>query len=278
MTIYQGGVWYPASDTSLPLSSYFFDSQKSPTTPHVIVDVVIPALDEEQSIPHVLHDLQNQTDVPVRHVIVVDNGSRDRTAAVAASHGAHVLRETRRGYGQACLCGLAHLTALDRVPDVVVFLDADYSDYPVEIERLLRPILVDEVDLVIGSRTIGQREQGALLPQALFGNALATTLIELMYQYRFTDLGPFRAIRWEALELLGMCDRNYGWTVEMQIKAAMQRLSCVEVPVSYRKRIGTSKVSGTIKGSVLAGYKILKTIFEYGMLTRERNGVKGGAR
>lgn len=268
MTVYQGGVWYPDEKVgrALSLRSPLPDGEEDA---EVIVDVVIPALNEEQSIPHVLRDLHQQTGVALRHIVVVDNGSRDRTAQVSGDLGAIVLHEPRRGYGQACLTGLAYLASLERAPEIVVFLDADYSDFPAEIERVVRPILVDEVDLVIGSRTIGQREQGALLPQALFGNALATRLLELMYGYRFTDLGPFRAIRWGALQRLGMCDTNYGWTVEMQIKAAMQGLSCVEVPVSYRERIGTSKVSGTVKGSVLAGYKILKTLFEYGLWSHD---------
>ncbi len=243
---YHGGVWSPppnASDLS-------FD--------HPVVDVVIPALNEEQSLPLVLDAL---TYTPVRRVIVVDNGSEDSTAEVARSHGAVLVAEPRRGYGSACLAGIAK-AALDP-PDVLVFLDADFSDHPEELPRLLEPMMLDEVDMVIGSRTIGQREPGALLPQAIFGNALATSLIALIYGYRFTDLGPFRAIRWKSLEHLGMQDTNYGWTVEMQIKAAFHNLSCVEVPVSYRKRIGESKISGTISGSFKAGYKILWIIFSY---------------
>lgn len=245
---YHGGVWFP--------------SPKSGTSaPHALqVDVVIPALNEQESIALVLSAL---ADTCVRRVIVVDNGSDDDTAMIAQELGAVVVSEPRRGYGSACLAGM------DRVrqdpPDVLIFLDADYSDHPEEIPRLLEPIHTDGVDMVIGSRTIGQREPGALLPQALFGNALATFLIAQIYGYRFTDLGPFRAIRWEALEALEMRDTNYGWTVEMQIKAAFHEISCVEVPVSYRKRVGESKISGTIKGSINAGYKILLTIFTYAL-------------
>lgn len=245
---YHGGVWFPSP-------------KSSPSTPHTLqVDVVIPALNEQESIPLVLRAL---TDTCVRRVIVVDNGSDDDTARIAAELGAIVVPEPRRGYGSACLAGMDR--ARRDPPDVLIFLDADYSDHPEEISRLLEPILIDEVDMVIGSRTIGQREPGALLPQALFGNALATFLIAQIYGYRFTDLGPFRAIRWDALEALDMRDTNYGWTVEMQIKAAFHKLSCVEVPVSYRKRVGESKISGTIKGSVNAGYKILLTIFTYAL-------------
>ncbi len=222
------------------------------------VDVVIPALNEEDSIRLVLDDIPAGR---VRRVYVVDNGSDDSTATVARTHGAIVVPEPRRGYGSACLAGLAQV-AKDP-PDVVVFLDADYSDHPEEIARLLEPISIDAVDMVIGSRPIGQREPGALLPQALFGNKLACILIEGLYAYRFTDLGPFRAITWDALERIGMEDTNFGWTVEMQIKAAYKRLSCVEVPVSYRQRVGVSKITGTLSGTFRAGYKILFTIFSY---------------
>ena len=219
------------------------------------VGVIIPALNEEQSIGRVLADIPTGL---ADTVVVVDNGSTDRTAAVAAAAGATVVSESRRGYGQACLTGMAALAAAD--VDVVVFLDGDYSDYPEEMGSLVEPIIRGDADFVVGSRVRGERQQGALLPQARFGNALATWLIHLLYGVEYTDLGPFRAIRQEALERLQMADRDFGWTVEMQAKAARRRLRVTEIPVRYRKRIGTSKISGTVKGSILAGYKILSTI------------------
>lgn len=220
------------------------------------IDILIPALNEEKSIPRVLADIPREW---VRDIVVVDNGSTDRTARRAEEGGADVVREPRRGYGTACLAGLSHLA--DDPPEIVVFMDADYSDFPEELPRVVAPVARGEADLCIGSRTVGARESGALLPQARFGNRLACTLLELLYDYRFTDLGPFRAITWSALGELEMEDPDYGWTVEMQLKAARQELSAVEVPVSYRSRIGVSKVTGTLKGTVLAGYKILWTIF-----------------
>ena len=222
------------------------------------VGVIIPALNEEQSIGRVLADIPTGL---ADTVVVVDNGSTDRTAAVAAAAGATVVSESRRGYGQACLTGMAALAAAD--VDVVVFLDGDYSDYPEEMGSLVEPIIRGDADFVVGSRVRGERQQGALLPQARFGNALATWLIHLLYGVEYTDLGPFRAIRHEALERLQMADRDFGWTVEMQAKAARRRLRVTEIPVRYRKRIGTSKISGTVKGSILAGYKILSTIARY---------------
>jgi glycosyltransferase involved in cell wall biosynthesis len=223
------------------------------------IAVLIPALNEEASLPYVL------TDVPkgvVEEVVVVDNGSSDRTADMARAQGATVLSEPRRGYGSACLAGIAYLRA--KRPDVVVFLDADYSDYPDELPAVIQPILTDKCDFVLGSRTQGQAEPGALLFQARFGNALATSLIRWLYGFRYSDLGPFRAIRFPALLDLGMVDRTYGWNVEMQIKAVRQGLRIAEVPVRYRKRAGgESKVSGTLKGTLLAGYKILWTVFRY---------------
>jgi len=219
------------------------------------IAVVVPALDEEQAIGKVLRDIPEGAS----QVVVVDNGSRDRTAEVARGLGAEVVAEPRRGYGQACLTGIAQL---DR-PDIVVFLDGDYSDYPEEMSALVAPLLTGEADMVIGSRTLGQREKGALLPQARFGNWLSTLLIRLLFGVSFTDLGPFRALRFDALQRLAMQDRDFGWTVEMQVKAARLGLRAVEVPVRYRRRIGTSKITGTLSGTLRAGHKILWTIFRY---------------
>lgn len=224
------------------------------------IDVIIPALNEAEAIAKVIHDLPGER---LRNIVVVDNGSEDKTAEVAAASGAVVLHQPIRGYGAACLMGIDYLKEQVEKPDVVVFIDGDYSDHPEELPMLVAPILDNTTDMVIGSRTLGKRTAGSLTPQQVFGNRLATVLLQWIYGYRFTDLGPFRAIRWSALQELGMKDMNYGWTVEMQIKAAKQGLRCTEVPVSYRQRIGTSKVSGTVKGSILAGYKILLTLFKY---------------
>jgi hypothetical protein len=220
------------------------------------IDVVIPALNEEGSLPLVLADLPRP---PVRRIVVADNGSIDGTARVAREGGAEVVAAARRGYGSACLVGLAHLRQTGP-PDIVVFVDADYSDHPDELPALVAPILAREADLVIGSRVLGQRERGALLPQARAGNLVACLLIRLFYGHRFTDLGPFRAIRWHALERLQMSDPNFGWTAEMQVKAVRRGLRCVEVPVSYRRRTGVSKITGTVSGTIRAGYKILWTV------------------
>jgi glycosyltransferase involved in cell wall biosynthesis len=221
------------------------------------IAVIIPALNEEATLPFVLADIPQDI---VDEVIVIDNGSVDRTADIARVLGATVLTEVRRGYGSACLAGISYLQT--HSPEVVVFLDGDYSDYPEEIPALVQPILRGTSDLVIGSRTKGDAAPGALLPQARFGNALATWLIRLLYGFSYSDLGPFRAIRFSSLLGLGMVDRNYGWTVEMQIKAVQKKLRIMEAPVRYRKRAGgASKVTGTLKGTVLAGYKILLTVF-----------------
>ena len=230
------------------------------------VSVIIPALNEERSIGRVLDDIP-QSGVPsgepfafeVAEVIVVDNGSTDGTAAVAAQHGARIVSEPRRGYGSACLAGIDALSETD----IVAFIDADYSDYPEELPILLEPILADAADMVIGSRMILPASSDALMPQARFGNWLATQLIGLLTDASFTDLGPFRAIRRDTLAALDMRDRNYGWTVEMQMKAARRRFRCAEVTVRYRDRIGESKISGTLSGSVRAGWKILATIARY---------------
>jgi glycosyltransferase involved in cell wall biosynthesis len=223
------------------------------------IDVVIPAFNEEASLPLVLSDIPRP---PVRRIVVVDNNSTDDTAGVADAEGATVVSETRPGYGSACLRGLDHLRHHDP-PEIVVFLDADYSDHPDELPRLVAPILDGHADLVIGSRTVGEHEPGALLPQARAGNLVACLLIRLLYSHRYTDLGPFRAIRWQALEALEMSDPDFGWTAEMQVKALRHRLRVTEVPVSYRRRIGVSKITGTLRGTLGAGYKILWTVLRY---------------
>jgi glycosyltransferase involved in cell wall biosynthesis len=228
----------------------------------VKTSVIIPALNEEDSIALVLGDLPDRG---IEEVIVVDNGSDDATAARAAAGGARVVAEPRRGYGSACLRGIASLA-----PDceVVVFLDADHSDHGEELPRLVEPIRAGRAELVIGSRSLGRAEPGALLPQARFGNRLACFLMRLLYGHRFTDLGPFRAITREALTRIGMRDPDFGWTVEMQIKALRAGLRVAEVPVSYRRRRGRSKITGTFRGTLAAGTKILWTIFRYGVLQR----------
>lgn len=221
--------------------------------------MVIPALNEEASLPQVLADLPRP---PVRRVVVADNGSLDGTARVAELAGAEVIEAPRQGYGSACLAGLAHLRATGP-PEVVVFVDADYSDHPDELPRLVAPIVEGDIDLVIGSRILGRRERGALLPQARVGNLVACLLVRLLYGHRYTDLGPFRAVRWSALERLGMRDPDFGWTAEMQVKALRRGLSVAEVPVSYRRRVGVSKITGTLAGTLAAGYKILWTVLRY---------------
>lgn len=221
-------------------------------------DIIIPVLNEEKAIGNVLAAIPREA---VRHIIVCDNGSTDKTRDVAVQGGAIVVSAKERGYGSACLKGLEFIAGLDEKPDAVAFLDGDYSDYPEELIELVTHMQEAGADLVLGARTLGQRERGALTPQQVFGNWLATGLIRWLYGYRFHDLGPFRIIRYPALMRLNMADRNYGWTVEMQAKAAKLKMKAIEIPVSYRKRIGHSKVSGTIKGSFLAGIKILWTIF-----------------
>lgn len=227
-----------------------------------VIDVIIPAQNEEKSIGLVLANMPKGL---VREVIVCNNSSTDGTAAVAQEGGATVLEAPEPGYGNACLKGIEYLQQKTdgQKPDIVVFLDGDYSDYPEEMPSLIRPILEEDADLVIGSRALGDMKRGAMQPQQIFGNWLATNLIRLFYSYHFTDLGPFRAIKFKKLLELEMEDTDFGWTVEMQVKAAKMRFRTKEVPVSYRKRIGTSKVSGTVRGSLLAGHKILWTIFKY---------------
>lgn len=220
--------------------------------------VLIPAFNESRSISSVILDIPKYL---VSEVIVIDNGSTDNTGLMAESVGATVLKESRKGYGYACLKGIEYLRSRMTDDDLIVFLDGDYSDFPKEMEMLIKPIIENTSDLVIGARLSQQREAGSMLPQQVFGNWLATRLIKLFYNVQFSDLGPFRAVRWSALNKINMQDKTFGWTVEMQVKAAKLNLRCTEVAVSYRKRIGVSKVSGTVKGTVLAGYKILLTIF-----------------
>jgi len=224
------------------------------------ISVIIPALNEEESIGQVLNDIPGEI---VEEVIVVDNGSGDNTVTVSKGLGANVILEPLKGYGAACLRGIS---ILKQDTDIVVFLDADYSDYPQDLHTVVKPIINDNADMVIGSRMSGEREKGALLPQAIFGNKLATFLIRLFWGFKYTDLGPFRAIKYRDLLALNMTDKNFGWTVEMQIKALKKRLRIVEVPVRYRKRIGKSKITGTFSGTVRAGVKIIYTIFKYGFL------------
>ena len=222
--------------------------------------VIIPAFNEAGAIGKVINDIPEGL---VNEVIVVNNNSTDETSEKAGEAGATVLHESRQGYGSACLKGVEYVKSKRDKPDIIVFLDADYSDYPGEMEQLVKPIIEKDYDMVIGSRTLGNREKGAMLPQQIFGNWLATTLLKLLYGAKFTDLGPFRAIRFDKLLKIEMQDKTYGWTVEMQLKAAKHKLKFCEIPVSYRKRTGVSKITGTVKGTVLAGYKIITTIFKY---------------
>ncbi len=241
-------------DPASPIANQRFDE----------VVVIIPALNEEQSLPLVLRDLPS-----VGRVIVVDNGSIDATAKFAARDGALVVTESRRGYGSACLRGLSEIeqrmAAGEPAPQIVVFLDADYSDHPDLLPLLVTPIRSGMADMVLGSRLLGKREPGAMPFVSLFGNRLACFLMRVLFGARFTDLGPFRAIAYDKLRELAMCDTNFGWTIEMQIKAVRKGLRCLEIPVPYRRRIGQSKISGTISGVIKAGTKILWTIGKYGL-------------
>ncbi|RZS96258.1 glycosyltransferase family 2 protein [Cecembia calidifontis] len=225
----------------------------------IIVDVLIPAFNEERSIAKVIGDIPKF----VRHIVVVNNNSTDNTPLVAKGAGAIVLDEPKKGYGRACLTGMSYLASLPSPPDILVFLDGDYSDYPEQMTDVIEPIIGKDYDMVIGSRAKGSRESGSMTLPQVFGNWLATSLMKWIYKTDYSDLGPFRAIRWQKLMELGMEDQNYGWTIEMQIKAAKSGLKSTEVPVDYRKRIGVSKVSGTAKGVFGAGYKILWTIWRY---------------
>ncbi|WP_336129507.1 MULTISPECIES: glycosyltransferase family 2 protein [unclassified Mesoflavibacter] len=223
------------------------------------IKVIIPAFNEQDSIANVIQDIPSL----VEEVIVVSNNSTDLTEVNAKHAGATVLTENRKGYGYACLKGMDYISKQQSKPDIIVFLDGDYSDYPEELTKIIAPIIEDNIDLVIGSRVKELREDGAMTPQQIFGNWLATKLMSLFFKAKFTDLGPFRAIKYDKLLALNMVDKTYGWTVEMQLKALKQKLSYTEVPVNYRNRIGVSKVSGTIKGSIFAGIKILSWIFKY---------------
>ncbi|MEN1786322.1 MAG: glycosyltransferase family 2 protein [Bacteroidota bacterium] len=223
------------------------------------IRVIIPAFNEEESISKVIAEIPKS----VTEIIVVNNNSTDNTVNKALKAGATVLTEKRKGYGHACLCGLNYLAKQSKPPDIIVFLDGDYSDYPEDMDQLIAPIANENMDLVIGARTKALREPGAMTPQQLFGNALATFLMRLFFGARFTDLGPFRAIKYEKLKELQMQDKTYGWTVEMQLKALRKKLAYKEVPVRYKRRIGVSKVSGTVKGTIFAGIKILTWIFKY---------------
>ena len=223
------------------------------------IKVIIPAYNEQDSIAKVINDIP----VIVDEVIVVSNNSTDNTKINAKKAGATVLTENQKGYGYACLKGMEHIAKQETKPDIVVFLDGDYSDYPEELTKLIEPIVNDDIDFVIGARVKRLREQGSMTKPQIFGNWLATFLMKQMFGAKFTDLGPFRAIKYDKLKALKMEDKTYGWTVEMQLKAIKQKLSYVEIPVKYRNRIGVSKVSGTVKGSIFAGVKILAWIFKY---------------
>ncbi len=248
-----------------------FESGRSPSKTDPSIAVIIPALDEERSIGRVVCSLPRDL---VADVVVVDNGSTDRTAAVAASAGARVVREPRRGYGHACLAGIAAL----KEPQIVVFIDGDYSDFPEDMPDVVSPVLAGEADLVIGSRLRGRMEPGAMMPQAYLGNLLMTALVRRLFGFRYTDLGPFRAIRYDRLVELGMSERTFGWTVEMQVKAVRLGYAIREVPVRYRPRIGRSKVSGTLSGTLRAGLGILSTIARlYTFKGMPSRGGPGGA-
>ncbi len=228
-----------------------------------IIDVIIPAFNEERSIGKVINEIPKDL---VRRVIVCNNNSTDDTSFHALEAGATVVDQPLKGYGNACMSGIQYIQSqpLSSHPDIIVFMDADYSDFPAELETLITPIQGGK-DLVIGSRVMGASDPGSLTIAQIFGNWLATRLIKFIYGFQFTDLGPFRAIRWKKLLELNMQDQTFGWTVEMQIKALKHKMVCAEVPVSYRKRIGKSKISGTIKGTLLAGHKILWTIIKWSL-------------
>ena len=225
----------------------------------VDIKVIIPAFNEADSIGEVIKELPKS----VSEIIVVNNNSSDDTVHNATAAGATVLTENRKGYGYACLLGLDYISKQSKAPDIIVFIDGDYSDYPEELDKVVAPILEHNLDFVVGARKKSLREEGSMTPQQVFGNWLATFLMRLFFGAKFTDLGPFRAIKYEKLKELEMEDKTYGWTVEMQLKILRKKMSYTEVPVRYKKRIGVSKVSGTVKGSIFAGIKILGWIFKY---------------
>ncbi|MDT0293124.1 glycosyltransferase family 2 protein [Mesonia ostreae] len=224
------------------------------------IKVIIPAFNEEESIGLVIKDIPDC----VEEVIVVSNNSSDNTERNTAKAGASVLKEARKGYGYACLKGMDYIAQQETPPEIIVFLDGDYSDYPEQLTQLVEPIIKRNIDFVIGARVKRLREPGSMTFPQIFGNGLATFLMKVMFNSRFTDLGPFRAIKYQKLLALGMEDKTYGWTVEMQLKALKKKYTYEEIPVKYRNRIGVSKVSGTLKGAVVAGIKILTWIFKYG--------------
>lgn len=226
------------------------------------VKVIIPAFNEQDSIGHVIADIPKDL---VQEIIVVNNSSTDNTEGAAKEMGVTVLFEENRGYGYACLKGMEHVASQESKPDIIVFMDADYSDFPDQLPEVIAPILEDDMDLVIGTRVKKWRESGSMTFPQIFGNWLASFLMKLLYRAKFSDLGPFRAIKYEKLMELCMEDKTYGWTVEMQIKALKKKYKYTEVPVRYRNRIGVSKISGTVKGSIMAGYKILSLIFKYSL-------------
>ncbi|MDG3584015.1 glycosyltransferase family 2 protein [Galbibacter pacificus] len=225
------------------------------------IKVIIPAYNEEASIAQVIKEIPNV----VEEIIVVNNNSTDNTENIAKKAGATVLKENRKGYGYACLRGMEYIAKKDKTPDIIVFLDGDYADYPEELTKVIAPIIEDDIDLVIGARIKKFRAKNAMTPQQVFGNWLATFLMKLFFNARYTDLGPFRAIKYHKLLALEMQDKTYGWTVEMQLKALKKNFTYTEVPVKYKARIGVSKVSGTVKGTVMAGVKILGWIFKYSL-------------
>jgi len=226
-----------------------------------IINVIIPAYNEGHAIGHVIKDIPPI----IKEIIVVNNNSTDNTQSAAKTAGATVINEPKRGYGYACLCGMNYISLQETKPDIIVFLDGDYSDYPQQLSQLVAPIIEKDIDLVIGARVRALREKGAMTYPQKFGNWLATKLMKLFFGARFTDLGPFRAIKYSKLLALHMEDKTYGWTVEMQLKAVKQKYSYTEVPMKYRNRIGVSKVSGTLKGAIFAGIKILTWIFKYSL-------------
>lgn len=223
------------------------------------IHVIIPAYNEQDSIANVINDIPKI----VEEIIVISNNSTDLTELNAKKAGATVLSETRKGYGYACLKGMDYISKKEIKPDIIVFLDGDYSDYPEQLTELVAPIINNNIDFVIGARVKELRENGSMTPQQVFGNWLATFLMKLFFGAKFTDLGPFRAIKYPKLLALNMEDKTYGWTVEMQLKALKQKFTYTEIPMKYRNRIGVSKVSGTVKGSIFAGVKILSWIFKY---------------